>query len=194
VRPGSVRDLACCRRALLHGVRHLVVVEPEHLAQQEDRSFGRRQRFEHEQHGDRQRLGKLDFVRYIGSGQYRLGQPCLAVRLLAPGKRAQPCEGLIRGDPDEVGALVTHRCLVDSGPAQPRLLQDVLGIDDRTQHLVGDREQEASVKDEGLRCSIGRIIAGHVIVPIDLREPYVSPLRPAYVAVLVQPSHASVSA
>src|SRR5262249_16655413 len=49
---------------------------------------------------------------------------------------------------DQVRPRVTHGGVVDLGPAQPRLLDDVLGVGGRAEHLVGDGEQQAAVASE----------------------------------------------
>src|SRR5690606_1901187 len=69
--------------------------------------------------------------------------------LLAPSCHgSQPVQGLPGDDADEVRAWVTHLGVIDICPPQPRLLDHVLGVRGRTEHLVGDGEQQAAVCDE----------------------------------------------
>src|SRR5690606_5147051 len=78
------------------------------------------------------------------------GQPLADVGLPAPGERAQAVERLARRDAHEVRPRVADLGVVDAGPAQPRLLHDVVGVGRRAEHLVGHREEEAAVGREGV--------------------------------------------
>jgi hypothetical protein len=153
-----VGDLADGRRALADGGGDLVVAHAERLAQDEDGAFGRRQRLQHEHQRHRHALRELDVIRHVRGGEQRLRQPLADVRLSAPLHRAQPVERLPAGDPHQVGALVAHLRTVDLDPPQPGLLQDVLGVGRRSQHLVRHREQQIAVGEERL----GRRVDGVV--------------------------------
>ena len=148
--PRPVRDLAHRSRALVDGLGDLVVAEAEHLAQHEHCALGRRERLQHQQHRHRDALGQFDVLGDVGRGQQRLGQPRTDVGLLAPAERPQPRDRLASGDPHEVRALIPHRLEIDARPPQPRLLQHVLRIGGRAEHLVGDREQQVAMGDECL--------------------------------------------
>jgi hypothetical protein len=103
------------------------------------------------QHRQSRRCRRARRPRRRRGGEQRLGQPRADVRLPAARDRAHPVQREPRGDPHQVGALVTHLDAVDLRPAQPGLLEHVLGVGGRAEHLVGDREQQVAVLDEGVR-------------------------------------------
>src|SRR5215203_7516527 len=96
----------------------------------------------------RDALGELDVLGHVGTGVQRLGQPLPDVLLAPPRQRPQPVERLPGDDPDQVGPRVAHLCAVDVGPPQPGLLDHVLGVSRRAEHLVGDGEEQAAVGEE----------------------------------------------
>ncbi len=149
-----VGDLADRGRALVDGFRDLVVLQIEHLAQHEHRPLGRRERLQHQQHRHRDAVGQLDVLGHVGRGQQRLGQPGADVGLLAPAERTQPAQRLPGGDPDQVCTLIPHGVEIDARPPQPGLLQDVLRVGGRAEHLVGDGEQQVAVGDERLGSAV----------------------------------------
>jgi hypothetical protein len=93
-------------------------------------------------------LGELDVLGHVRRGEQWLGEPGTDVCLLAAPHGAQPVERPPGCDLDQVGALVAHLPHVDLHPPQPGFLQDVLGVDSRSEHLVGDGEQQVAVGDE----------------------------------------------
>jgi hypothetical protein len=137
-------------RALVDGFGDLVVLQIEHLAQHEHRPLGRRERLQHQQHRHRDAVGQLDVLGHIGRGQQRLGQPGADVGLFAAAERSQPVERLAGGDPDQVRPLILYGVEVDADPPHPGLLQDVLRVGGRAEHLVGDGEQQVVVGEERL--------------------------------------------
>ena len=87
------------------------VAEVEHVAEQEHRALGRRQRLQHEQHRRRQAVRQLEVLGDVGRGQQGLGQPRSDVVLPTPRDRAQPVEGRAGHDPHQVCAGVrTSSC------------------------------------------------------------------------------------
>src|SRR5215203_4329446 len=106
---------------------------------------------------DRDALGELDVLGHVGTGGQRLGQPLPDVLLAPPRQRPQPVERLPGDDPDQVGPRVPHLSAVDVGPPQPGLLDHVLGVGSRAEHLVGDGEQQAAVGDERV---VGHVVEG----------------------------------
>ncbi len=169
-RPPSGHVLACPPRDLPHrgrglrdGFGDLAVRHLEDLAEHEHRPLGRRERLQHGQHRDRDALGELDVLGDIGTGQQRLRQPLADVFLAAARPRSQEVERLSCDDPDQVRPRVTHLRVVDVVPPQPGLLQYVLRVGRRPEHLVGDREQQAAMDDE-------RIVAHAVATPGALRR------------------------
>ena len=83
-----------------------------------------------------------------GLGEQGLGEPFPDVVLPAARHRSEPVQRLAGDDPDQIRPGVTHFGLIDIGPTQPGLLHDVLGVGRGTEHLVGDREEQATVRDE----------------------------------------------
>jgi hypothetical protein len=123
---------AICRTAagvLPTNLGDLVVRRLEHLVQHEYGSLGRTEGLEHREHSDRDVLGELGVLGRIGTGEQRLGQPFPHILLPAAGHRSEAVQRLPGDDSDEIGPRVTHLRLVHVGPAQPGLLDDVLGVD-----------------------------------------------------------------
>ena len=139
--------LACAPRDLPHrgggladrlgdfAVRHI-----ENLVEHEHGPLRRLERFKHGQHRHRDALRKLDIFGDVGAGQQRFRQPLTDVVLAAARQRSHLVERLPRDDPDEVRPRVMHLRVIDVGPPQPGLLQDVLSVGRRPEQLVGDRE------------------------------------------------------
>src|SRR5215212_9641198 len=153
--PGPVGDLPDRTRRLVDrcsdvGVRHL-----EDLAQHEDRPFCGREGLQHGQHRDRDTLGELDVLGHVRRGGQRLGQPLPNVFLAPSGQRPHPVERLAGDYPQEVGAGVAHFGALDVRPPQPGLLDHVLGVGGRAEHLVGDGEQQAAVGYERVVGHVG---------------------------------------
>src|SRR5262249_21238128 len=99
----------------------------------------------------RDALREFDVVGDVGAGQQRFRQPLADVLLATARQRSHLVERLPCDDPDEVRPRVVHLRVIDSGPPQPRLLQDVLRVSRGPEHLVGDRDQQAAVGDERIR-------------------------------------------
>ncbi len=106
------------------------------------RSVGR-ERLQHGEHRDRDAVGELDVLGHVRAWS--------AAARAATGRRrssrrralrAHPVQRLPGDDPDQVRALVAHLGAVHADPPQPRLLQHVLGVGGRAEHLVGDGEQQ----------------------------------------------------
>lgn len=152
-----VGDLADGVPAPADGLGDLLVVEAEHLAEHEHRPLVRCERLHDQHHRHRDALRELDVLGHVGRGEQRLGQPGADVGLLPAAERAQPGQGLARGDPDQIGAPVPYGVEIDTGPPQPGLLEDVLRVGGGAQHLVGDGEEQVAVRDERLGGRAGRV-------------------------------------
>src|ERR687898_2921710 len=87
----------------------------------------------------------------------RLGEPLPDVLLATARQRPQPVERLPGDDPDQIGPRIAHLVAVDIGPPQPGLLDHVLGVGGRAEHLVSDGEQQAAVGDERV---VGHVVEG----------------------------------
>src|SRR5215211_407409 len=157
---GASTSSSTCRsplrtRRLVGSCSDLGVGHLEDLAQDEDRPFGGRKGLQHGQHRDRDALSQLDVLGHVGRGGQRLGQPLPDVLLAPPRQGPEPVERLPGDDPDQVGPRVPHLGALDVGPPQPGLLDHVLGVGGRAEHLVGDGEEQAAVGDER--------VVGHVV-------------------------------
>ena len=114
--PGPVSDLPDRSRRFVDRCSDVGVGQVEHLAQDEDCTFGGREGLQHGQHRDRDALGELDVLGHVGTGGQRLGQPLPDVLLAPPRQRPQPVERLPGDDPDQVGPRVPHLGALDVGP------------------------------------------------------------------------------
>ena len=103
----------------------------------------------------------------VSSGSGSQGPTYASLRRL---HGAQPVERLPGRDPDQVGALVAHLRQVDLDPPQPGLLEDVLGVGRRSEHLVGDGEEQVAVGDESLGRRVGGVVA-HLSTSSPSRRP-----------------------
>jgi hypothetical protein len=133
------KDLAAVLGALADDAGELVVGVVEDLAQEEGRAFDGRELLEQVQELERERVGRLGVPGRLVLDE-RLGQPLARVHLAPHTGRAE----LVDREPGRHGREVGLRRLgLDVGRvvAQERLLHDVLGLRDRTEHAVGDREQ-----------------------------------------------------
>ena len=140
---GAVRDLAHRVGGFADRACDFVVVEAEHLAQNEHRPLVGTQRLEHHQHRHRHRLGEHDVSGGVALVEQQwLGQPRPDVVLATPGARPQRVERLPGHQLRQVRLGVAHRREVHLGPAQVAVLQHVVGFRCRTQYFVDDREQQ----------------------------------------------------
>lgn len=130
----------------------LVVRHSEDLAQYEDGPFGRGKSLKHDEHRDRDlpaALGMFGYLRAdIRGCQKRLRKPRTRVALAPRPDRPQPVECQPRCDPGEEGAWIGYVRTVTGRPAEPGLLNDILGVGDATQHVVGDAEEQRSMQSE----------------------------------------------
>ena len=163
---GPHGDLAAVLLGLADDPRDLVEAVVEHLAQQEDRAFDRREALQEHQEPHRERVGGLgvegDVVLLLG--QDRLGEPRADVALAPHARGPQVVDAQPRGDGRQVGLGRVHlgaaaRLLVE---AQERLLDDVLGLGRAPEHPVRDREHQrlellVDVVHAGLRVRAGSI-------------------------------------
>jgi hypothetical protein len=64
----------------------------------------------------------------------------------------QPIERQISDDPHQEGPGIVDSRRIDSGPAKPGFLHDVLRVSDTTQNAVRDAEQERPLRiEDGFR-------------------------------------------
>ncbi len=74
---------------------------------------------------------------------------------------AQPVDGEPGRDADEIAAWFAYVGPVGAGPAQPRVLDDVLGVGHPAEHAVGDAHQDGPVLFEDVVHGVG----GHDSIP-----------------------------
>ena len=148
---GAVRDLAHRRHGFADRACDFVVVEAEHLAQDEHRPLVGGERLEQHQHRHRHRLGEHDVGRGVALVEQQwLGQPRADVVLATTGARPQRVERLPGHQLRQIRLGVAHRREVDVGPPQIAVLQHVVGFRCGAQDLVDDREQQRPQMGEPL--------------------------------------------
>ena len=164
--------LASCRAAVGRAVDDLgdlVERHAEHVVQHEGEPLGRRQRLEHDEQREADRVGEQRLLLGVGlvvDAHDRLGQPAADVVLAPRAPRAQHVEAHAPDDRREPAAEVRHGRRVGAAQAQPRLLHRVLGLADRAEHPVGDRPQVRPVRLELLRPASSRSSTSHPSVGI----------------------------
>ena len=136
-------DLPRVRGALVDGLRDVVEVELEHLAQQEDRALGRRQPLQQDEEcrGQRRRQRGRFLIRF---GQ-RFRQPGTWIHHASPLCAAQMVDAQPRDDGREVRPRRTDVGVLVLARPEPRVLHDVLGFAGAAEHPVRNREQQRSM-------------------------------------------------
>ena len=144
--------LPAVRLALAQQGRDLGVVVVEGLLQQEGRAFLRTQPLQHGQEGQRDLFGHLGrllwrgrFVDLRGGRQPRSGV-VLALRPCG----AQAVDAQPGGGGDQPGFGVADAGPVGLLPAQPGVLDDILGVAAAAQQAIGQPEQAGAVGFEGV--------------------------------------------
>jgi hypothetical protein len=117
------------------------VLVVERLAEDEDGPLERAQRLEHEEEASCQRLRELGVLRWVSSRNDGLGQPRPREALPACSHPTESIDGQPRGDGGQEGARFLDRSHIQLEPAQPRVLDHVLGIAHATEHAIGDAHQ-----------------------------------------------------
>ncbi len=143
--PGAVDQLTRCRLVAPQRGRHLRVRPFEHLPEHERGSFQRREPFEHHQEGHRQRVGELCRGRRVPLGvrvlYHRLRQPGSGVGLSSGLGPPEVVEREPADDRCEERLGVRHGRAVGLGPAEPSLLQHILGVRYGSEDPVGHAHQ-----------------------------------------------------
>lgn len=159
VRLGPAADLPAGGLGALQRLGDLPVGEAEGLVEDEDGPLQRGQALQHHQQGERDRLGALDVGGRVRFGDKRLGQPGADVGLAADGGRVEPVEREVGDRPGQVAARVGDRA-GDPAPAQPGVLDQVLGVGDAAEHPVSDTEDHPAVPLEVVEGGVGESV-GH---------------------------------
>lgn len=165
---GPPGQLAHGRLAALQHGGDVRVGVAEGLSEHEHGPLQRRQRLQDDEDGQGDGVGEhgpLGGVRdgVPEVGHVRLGQPGPDVRLVARLDLAQPVDGEAGGDAHQIAARFPHLGAVGAGPAQPRLLDDVLRVGHPPEHAVGDAHQDGAVVFE----DVGSGVRGHGTIPCD---------------------------
>ena len=138
----------------------------EHVVKHESEPLRRRQVLEHDEQRKADRVGEQCLLLGIPVGfdaHNRLRQPAAGV-VLAPGApRLQHVEADSADDGGQPAADVPDVVRVGATQAQPRLLDGVLRLADRTEHPVGDGLEVAAVALELLRAPALLVHVGHTV-------------------------------
>lgn len=139
----AVHSLTDRRFAFAQHRRDLAVVVVERLPQQVGRALFGAQPFEQVQEGDGQLPGTFDDAlgRLFVHRDDRLRKPGSGIAFALAFGRAQPIDGQPRDDGHQPSLRGSQRGLVRLQPAQPRVLQHVLGVGAGAEHAVGDAMQ-----------------------------------------------------
>ena len=144
---------------------HLPRAVAERLAQHVGRALGRRQALQQREQGEGDALpldGVVERPERTVRGEHRLGQPRPDVDLPPGAGRVQRGQAEVGDHADQERLRRPDGRPVDGLPAQPGVLQDVLGVGGRPEHPVGDPEQPRA---QGLELGEpGGGIVGHRIV------------------------------
>jgi hypothetical protein len=135
--------------------------------QDERQALGGRQRLQHDEQRQTDRVGQQRLVLGVhagGVGDDRIGDADLArlERLLAAGLTgAQHVEAHSRGHRCQPAGQVVDRVGVGAVQTQPGLLDGIVGLAERAEHPIGDRAQAGSVLLEASRQQVAGIVCGH---------------------------------
>ena len=144
----------------------LVERHVEHVVKHEGEPLCRGQVLEHDEQRKADRVGEQCLLLGIAVGldaHNRLGQPAAGV-VLAPGApRLQHVEADSADDGGEPAADVPDVVRVGATQPQPRLLDGVLRLADRTEHPVGDGLEVAAVALELLCAPALLVHVGHTL-------------------------------
>jgi hypothetical protein len=131
----------------------LVERHGEHVVQHERQALGRRQRLQHHEQGEADRVGQQRLVLGIEPlrrAHDRVGHVDVE-RLLAPrAPRAQHVQRHARDDRGQPTTEVVDLARLRAAEADPRLLHGVFGLAERPEHAVGRRPQLGPVLLESL--------------------------------------------
>src|SRR3546814_10952027 len=101
-------DLAHGSGGLPDRLGQLLIAEPEHLVEHEDRALGRGERLEHQQHRRREAVGERHILRNVRAGQEWLGQPRTDIVLPATRGRPHLVQRRTGDDPDQEGPRIPY--------------------------------------------------------------------------------------
>ena len=162
--PRAAGELPRRLRRAIDEAGDLVERHGEHVVQHERQPLGRCERLEHHEQRQPHRVGQQRLVLGLGpvvAADDRVGHADVQ-RLLAPRPaRAQHVEAHPRDDRRQPRAQVLDFARVRSAEPQPALLDRVVGLAQRAEHLVGHRSQVGAVLLELLRQEVVLVHRSH---------------------------------
>lgn len=138
----------------------------ERLPEDEHGALHRGQRLQDDEYREGDGVGEDGALHGVGDGvpevgDVGLGQPRAYVGLATRLDLAESVDREAGGDAYQVGARFADLGMVGGGPAQPGLLDHVLGVGHPPEHAVGDPHEDGAVLFE----DIGRGVGGHHLIP-----------------------------
>jgi hypothetical protein len=121
----------------------------EDVVQHERQPLGRRQRVQHHQQRNADRVGQQRMLlRVVVRGDYRVGHVHVEGVFAVGGPGAQHIQADPRHHRGQPASQVLHVSRFRAGQPPPRLLHRVVGLGERAKHPVGDRPQVRPVRLE----------------------------------------------
>ncbi len=152
--PRPARELAGRVRCPADDLGDLVERHAEHVVEDEREALGRRQRLEHDEQREPERVREdrcLLGIDLVVQAHDRLRQPAADVFLSPRTAGSQHVEADAADDGRQPAAEVRDGRRIGAAEPQPRLLHGVVGLAQRAQHPVGDGAQVRPVLLELLR-------------------------------------------
>ena len=182
---GAAGDLADVGGRLAERVGDFRVLQIEDVAKDQRSALDRVQPLQGAEQCEAQPLG-LDRLglRRFGVGDQRLRQPGADVDLAPGASRTQAVEREPGRHRDQEGFGVAHSIAICPVPAQPCILDDVLGLGELPQDSVGDAQQARSTGGKGVACHAGtgtrlRSAAAAAAAPLDIAASTSQPSGPS---------------
>jgi hypothetical protein len=182
---GAARQLPRRHRRAPHDRRDVIEREIEHVVQDERHPLCRRQRLQHHQQGDADRVGQqqlalgptpqVDVGVGVGvpvAARNQIGQVAIGGLLVAGLARAQHVQADARHHRRQPAAEVVDRAAVGPAEPQPGLLNRVVRLPDGAEHPVGRPAQAIPMGFEARRQPLfqpfSRFFFGHRHIPFSL--------------------------
>jgi len=145
---GAARELPRRLRAAVDDLGDLVERDREHVVEDEGEPLGGRQRLEHDEQRESDRVGKQPFLLGVALGidaDDRVGEPGIGRLFTRGAARPQDIEADACDDRRQPARKVLDRAAVDSVQPQPGFLHCVLALVERAKHLVRHPPQVRTV-------------------------------------------------
>src|SRR5262249_44799401 len=130
VRPRSSRQLPARRRFAADCLRDFVKADAEYVVEKKGYALQRRETLE------RHHQWQLNVLRSIAIGIYdnRFGEPGPDISLTPLPRRFQLIKAKAGHDAPQIGLRLADAVLIDREPAEKRILDDVLGVRNGSEH------------------------------------------------------------